>query len=119
MINTPPRRQCLQARFVKRRNPTAITVEGPSTPPDSTVGLIVEYATTVDMDDGRPLPPFDDDCAVWRVIRRMPGARTRWRRIRLSTGPSGHATDRRLVARDYVSGRRISACEAKLKQREE
>lgn len=100
MTNTPPRRHCLQARFVKLRKPTAITVEGFSAPTNSRVGLIVQYADTADMDDGQSLPPFiDDDCAVWRVVRRLPGGRTRWRRV-LS---SKHATDRRQVARDFIS----------------
>ncbi len=72
--------------------------------------LIVDYLVTHDMDDGQPLPPFiDDDGAVWRVVRRLPGsstnaARTRWRRVRLSEQQTNdaqkteHATDRRQVA---------------------
>lgn len=49
--------------------------------------LVIEYRTTVDMPDGQCLPPFiDANGAVWRVVRRLPGARTRWRRIRLSSG---------------------------------
>ena len=45
--------------------------------------LVVEYAVTVDMDDGQPLPPYVDD-GIWRIVRRLPGNRTRWRRIRLA-----------------------------------
>jgi hypothetical protein len=48
-------------------------------------GLVIEYTTTADMPDGQSLPPFiDKDGAVWGVVRRLPGARTRWRRIRPS-----------------------------------
>ena len=102
MSNTP-RLGDPQARFIKPRKPTAITVEGFNSRTDLAPDLIVECADTADMDDGQSLPPFiDDDCAVWRVVRRLPGGRTRWRRIRLS---SEHATDRRLVARDYISWR--------------
>ena len=102
MIITPRRRRP-QARLVEPRNSTAIPVEGSVSPADLGAGLIVEYADTADMPDGRSLPPFiDDDCAVWRVIRRLLGGRTRWRRIRLS---SEHATDRRPVARDFISWR--------------
>jgi hypothetical protein len=67
--------------------------------------LTVDYAMTADMADGQPLPPYiDGDGAVWRVIRRLPDARTCWRRIRLSTGTSEHAI-RRQVARDFISRR--------------
>jgi hypothetical protein len=98
-----PGRRGPQARLVNHGNPTAITVEGFSTPTDSRVVLIVEHADTADMNNGQPLPPFiDDDCAVWRVVRRLPGGRTRWRRIRLS---SEHATDRRPVAQACISRR--------------
>jgi hypothetical protein len=79
-----PRRRRPQASLVKLRNPTAIPVEGSGSGPDLSAGLIVEYADTADMPDGRCLPPLDEgDDAVWRVIRRLPGARTCWRRIRL------------------------------------
>jgi hypothetical protein len=65
--------------------------------------ILVEYADTADMPDGQPLPPyFDSNGAIWRIVRRL-GARTRWRRIRLSAETSAktseHAIDRRLVAR--------------------
>jgi hypothetical protein len=29
------------------------------------------------------LPPYVDD-GIWRIVRRLPGNRTRWRRIRLA-----------------------------------
>ena len=51
----------------------------------STITLTVEYVVTCDMVDGQPLPPYIDDGVVWRVVRRLPDSRTRWRRIRLST----------------------------------
>jgi hypothetical protein len=72
-----------QARLA-RRGPA---VEGFS---DSGVGLIIEYADTVDMPDGQPLPPYIDDNVVWHVVRRA-DAWTRWRRIRLSSEISEHA----------------------------
>jgi hypothetical protein len=55
-----------------------------------TAALIIDYLVTADMGDGQALPPYiDSDCAVWRVVCRMPAsptaaARTRWRRVRLS-----------------------------------
>jgi hypothetical protein len=45
--------------------------------------LIIEYATTADMDDGQALPPFIDDGVVWHVVRRM-AEHTLWRRIFLA-----------------------------------
>ena len=65
--------------------------------------ILVEYADTADMPDGQPLPPYiDSDGAIWRVIRRLPGARTLWRRIRLSSETSSEpAIDRRQVARAF------------------
>jgi hypothetical protein len=48
--------------------------------------LMIEHMTTADMPDGQSLPPFiDEDGALWRVVRRLAGARTLWRRIRLSS----------------------------------
>jgi hypothetical protein len=47
--------------------------------------VMVEYVDTADMPDGQPLPPYIDDGVVWRVVRRLPDSRTRWRRIRLSS----------------------------------
>jgi hypothetical protein len=47
--------------------------------------VIVEYVDTADMADGQSLPPYIDDGVVWRVVRRLPDNRTRWRRIRLSS----------------------------------
>jgi hypothetical protein len=80
--------------------PRGPTAEGFSTLTDSGVGLIIEHTTTVDMPDGQPLPPYiDDDGAVWGVVRHLPGARTLWRRVRLSSKTSSeHAIDRRPVA---------------------
>jgi hypothetical protein len=71
-----------------------------STPADPGVRLIVELIKTADMPDGQPLPPHFDDDAIWRIVRHLPGARTLWRRVRLSSKTSSeHAIDRRLVAR--------------------
>jgi hypothetical protein len=82
MTNTPCRGGP-QARLVEHRNPTPITVEGSIARPDMGAGLIIEYTTTADMPDGQSLPPFiDEDGAVWCAVCRLPGARTRWRRIR-------------------------------------
>jgi hypothetical protein len=50
--------------------------------------VIIEYVDTADMADGQPLPPYIDDGVVWRMVRRLPDSRTRWRRIRLSTQSS-------------------------------
>jgi hypothetical protein len=58
--------------------------------------IIVEYVDTADMADGQPLPPYIDDGVVWRVVRRLPDSRTRWRCIRLSSQssqPSRRRTD--------------------------
>jgi hypothetical protein len=75
----------------------------------TTARLIVEYSTTADMPDGQCLPPYLEDNVVWHVVRRLPGARTLWRRIRLSPGTSAetpeHATDRRLVACTFLTWR--------------
>ncbi len=100
MINTP-RPDGPQARLVRPRNPTAITLEGRGLWADLGARLIVEYAETADMDDGQPLPPLIVDGAVWCIVRRLPDARTHWRRILLSaetTTTSEQGTDRRLVA---------------------
>jgi hypothetical protein len=102
MIITPRRRRP-QARLVEPRNSTAIPVEGSVSPADLGVGLIVEYADTADMDDGQPLPPLILDGVVWRVVRRLAGARTRWCRIALAENPA--RPDRRQVARDFLSRR--------------
>ena len=40
------------------------------------------------MDDGQPLPPLILDGVVWRVVRRLADARTRWRRIALAENPA-------------------------------
>jgi hypothetical protein len=58
--------------------------------------LIVEYAETADMGDGQPLPPFIDDNVVWHLARRLPGARTLWRRIFLK--PETPRSDCRQIA---------------------
>jgi hypothetical protein len=70
--------------------------------------ILIEYADTADMPDGQPLPPYiDDDGAVWRVVRHLPGARTLWRRVRLSSKTSSEpAVDRRPVARAFNAWRR-------------
>jgi hypothetical protein len=62
----------------------------------SIISLAVEYAVTCDMVDGQPLPPYIDDSVTWRIVRRLPGGRTRWRRTHLSSQvsqPSGGRTD--------------------------
>jgi hypothetical protein len=46
--------------------------------------IAIEYATTADMDDGQPLPPFIEDAVTWCVVRRQRGG-TIWRRIILQT----------------------------------
>ena len=79
MTNRPHPRGS-QARL-ERRGPA---VEGFSTLTDSGVGLIIEHATTVDLADGQPLPPLIFDGVVWRVVRRLAGARTLWRGISLA-----------------------------------
>jgi hypothetical protein len=72
-----------------------------------TANLTIECVTTADMADGQPLPPYiDDDGAVWRVVRRLPDARTRWCRIRLSEqATKTRAADRRLAACGFVTRR--------------
>jgi hypothetical protein len=46
--------------------------------------LLVECVVTVDEFDGRPVPPgFITDDTFWRLVKRLPGGRTRWRRIEL------------------------------------
>ena len=45
--------------------------------------LCIEHVTTVDMDDGQPLPPYIGD-GVWHVVDRADG-RTTWRRIFLQS----------------------------------
>ena len=70
--------------------------------------ILIEYADTEDMPDGHPLPPyFDSDGAIWRIVRRL-GARTSWRRIRLSAEAktSEHAVDRRPAALTFNAWRR-------------
>ena len=81
MTNTPRRRRP-QARLAKTRNSTA--VKGSSSRVTPSGPLIIEYTDTSDMDDGQPLPPLFVDGVVWRVLRRLHGARTRWRRISLA-----------------------------------
>ena len=72
---------------------------------DPGAGFIVELIKTADMSDGQPLPPyFDSDGAIWRVVRHLPGARTLWRRVRLSSKTSSeHAIDRRPVSRAFTA----------------
>jgi hypothetical protein len=78
-----------------------------NTSDDPGAGFIVELVDTADMPDGQALPPYLDDNVVWHVARRLPGARTRWRRIRLSSETSKYAAvDRRPAARDLISRRR-------------
>jgi hypothetical protein len=68
--------------------------------------LLIEYTTTTDMPDGRSLPPFvEDDGTIWRAVRRLPGERTRWCRIRLS---SDCATSGRLIAQHSTEWRQIA-----------
>jgi hypothetical protein len=45
--------------------------------------LRIEHAVTADMPDGQPLPPFIEGNVVSHVVRRLPNARTLWRRIAL------------------------------------
>jgi hypothetical protein len=49
----------------------------------TTVCLVLEYATTLDMADGQPLPPIREHGAIWSVVRRRCG-HTVWRRLRLA-----------------------------------
>jgi hypothetical protein len=53
--------------------------------------LVIEYAVTGDMADGRSLPPFIEDNVAWHVACRGNG-RTTWRRLYLAPPP---ASDRR------------------------
>jgi hypothetical protein len=47
--------------------------------------LRVVHVVTVDHFDGRPiLPGFFDDGIFWACVERLPGGRTRWRRIYLA-----------------------------------
>ena len=101
MTNTPRRRD-LQAGPVKPLKPSAITLEGSDSWVEPVARLIVEYADTTDMNDGQPLPPLIVDGVVWHVVRRLPSAHTRWRRIWLS---SETATDRRRVALRFIDWR--------------
>jgi hypothetical protein len=52
--------------------------------------LVIEHAVTADMQDGQPLPPYNDQDTIWRVVRRADGL-TSWRRIflRLTNGGAG------------------------------
>lgn len=53
--------------------------------------LIIEYAETADdAFDGSPMVPgFTDDAIFWACVARLPGGRTRWRRIHLNlAGPT-------------------------------
>jgi hypothetical protein len=77
-----------------------------NTSADPGAGFIVELVDTADMPDGQPLPPYIDDDVVWHLARRLQGARTLWRRIRLSSETSEHAIDRRQVARAFNAWRR-------------
>jgi hypothetical protein len=45
--------------------------------------LCIEHATTVDMDDGQPLPPYIDGI-VWHIVHCADGCTT-WRRIFLQS----------------------------------
>jgi hypothetical protein len=69
------------------------------------IKFAVEYATTVDMLDGQPLPPYIDDDVVWHAVCPIPGARMLWRRIRLSSETLEHAIDRRPVALTFNAWR--------------
>ena len=82
-MTSTPGRAGPQARRVEPHDPNATTVEGWISQADLVGRLIVEYADTADMDDGQPLPPLIIDGAVWCVVRRLPGARTHWRRLSL------------------------------------
>jgi hypothetical protein len=46
------------------------------------IAVVIEHATTADMDDGQPLPPFIEDGVIWHVARRS-NNKTVWRRISL------------------------------------
>jgi hypothetical protein len=48
--------------------------------------LQIEYATTVDLDDGQVCPPLYEG-VIWRVVRRS-GGRTQWRSLYLKMKPS-------------------------------
>jgi len=47
--------------------------------------LCIEHVATVDMDDGQSLPPYIDDHIIWCRVRRLPGSRTLWRRLFVSS----------------------------------
>jgi len=47
--------------------------------------LVIEHQITADMADNQPLPPLYEHDAIWRVVRRLPGHKTLWRRISLQT----------------------------------
>jgi hypothetical protein len=44
---------------------------------------VIEHAITVDMDNGRLLPPLIVDGVVWRIVRGCLAVERCWRRIRL------------------------------------
>jgi hypothetical protein len=54
--------------------------------------IIIDHRTTVDMEDGQPLPPFYEHelDATWRIVSRFHDQKkTLWRRIRFSPSPTG------------------------------
>src|SRR6476660_9630323 len=93
MTNTT-RRRGAQAPLARRRDPALTRLESSRTSPGSSVGLMVEYAETADMDDGQPLPPLILNGVVWRVLRRLADGRTRWCRISLTENPHDPAAAR-------------------------
>jgi hypothetical protein len=57
----------------------------PENPCTAEFGLLrLDYVLTVDDCDGAPvLPGFANDEIFWAVAAKLPGGRTRWRRISL------------------------------------
>jgi hypothetical protein len=47
--------------------------------------LCIEHSITADMDDGQSLPPYIDDGIIWWRVCRLPGNRTLWRRLFISS----------------------------------
>ena len=80
---------------------TSVTGQGDRAGAAAHIFLIIELIDTADMYDGQPLPPFIDDNVVWHLARRLPGARTLWRRIFLK--PETPRSDCRQVARAFNS----------------
>jgi hypothetical protein len=70
-----------------------------------TIGIVVECVVTADFPDGRPdLPGFPGDGIAWRLLARLPNARSRWCGIRPANHPHQHlGSDRRAASSDQRS----------------